>query len=400
VSNPERRPREPAASPDQRYRQIIDELERLVWHILRRPGVPMHLVKVWQISAAVEILPQVFANVAQVSFTGTAERHVRLWYQSISEDGSAVEVPLLTFHTETFPDPNAQVERQGMNLHAQWWEVVRQRLNEILAFLEPQGEMVELPEIAGEQSGALLGDREIPTGWSLEQIKAHLAQTSATLGALLTRPAQDRPMPRSTLRPSGLAGDAPIASRRMADTLSPLASAAEGRVLEELRRQLNLLFEESQQRRDEGYRERDTLEHKLRERYFLLHPVMKLAAVHMSGEATRDLVVTWAQQGCPPPDEAELPSSLSPLLGIKEGAERARQIGEMVAEARAITQELERAQLLVRERTAVLQRVCELSGGHTPKTDRDAQGAAQILCARCGAALSSQAPEQRDRWLN
>lgn len=402
-------------TPAQRFRQATDELERLVWLILRRPGVPESLVRILQITAAAEILPNIYVEIADVAFTDDQERYIRLWYEGLSPDGETVEIPLLSFHTDSYPDANARNERLGMNMNAQWWEVVHQRLLDVVAYLEEQGATLGLPSPAETQMSALPGEGELPSGLTVAQIKAQLARTSANLSALLTGQHQT-PSARQTPpaagpgaampgRATGAPGPrrptgAPPAAQPMPAPHSAPLQPQEAHQLDEMRRQLQLLFKEYEGLREEAYHQCDALERKLTERYFLLHPLMKLAATRISEQDTRAAVTKWVEQGCPPPVEDELPPGLTPLLGISDDAERARQINEVIAEARATVLELERARLRVEERARVLQQLCELSGGHVPKAERDAQGAPRTVCARCGAPLYRQAPERREGWLN
>src|SRR5262249_36253924 len=166
----------------------------------------------------------------------------------------------------------------------------------------------------------------------------------------------------------------------------------EARQLEQVTRQATVLFEEMKRTRDEAYARRDELERQLKDLYFARYPFMLPAVKHVSELSLADLIATWVQRGCPAPELAEL-EALSGVRKTDALAPASAQPAPPTAPAAPGTEppwplavELERVQALIQERTRLLERLCELSGGHLPLPRRDpASGRLQTLCARCDA---------------
>ena len=413
-------------SPEQVYRQTTGELERLVWDLLLRPTPPDDQFRVLQLGAVIELMPGVLVQLVRLTYNRPFDRYVRVWFQSDGVDGEPQEVDLLTFYTQDFPDATFTSHRLGMNMNAAWWDVVRQRLLQLRELLEASGELRQQALPAASPDVAFVGpipadvQRASAVFEPMARVKEILTHDGPLdLGTLFGRRGQ--PGARTTGAPTA---SAPAASgtRRLPDAMetrpiptpdtvaapppaapprrtgrtggpitetAPLATPQEVRQLDELRRQTHHLFGEYERLRFEAYAQRDALDRELASDYFTLYPFMREAARHFAEDVMREKVAEWIERGFPLPEGAEMAAS-----GLGE-----RQIAETLSHARTTQRTLDGVQTQIQERTTVLRRLCELLGGHQPRTERDERGVPRTVCERCGAPLSSSAPDPGERWL-
>src|SRR5262249_35354825 len=134
---------------------------------------------------------------------------------------------------------------------------------------------------------------------------------------------------------------------------------------------------------------------------------MREAVKHAHELSVAALVSKWVQQGCPAPEPPEPPEPLVPLVmtATPEGLDAAAAAQPTLATETEppwpLAIELERVQGLIQERTRLLERLCELSGGHQPLPRRDAaSGRLYTVCERCDAQLYLRVPEQGEAWVN
>jgi hypothetical protein len=387
MSDVPRRASQAPLTPQEQFQQITEEIEHLVWRILVRPGLPADLIRVWQLTATVELLPQVFLEIVHRPQADMPDRYLRLWYVTVDDDGQQREIPLLTFFTETFPDPSYTRDRLGMNLNLQWWQVLHSRLLEIAATLDATEDGRALEPPSG-MLGAVPNGAPFPVG----TLSARLTIASSPQGAPDGDPAMARPTRFSSRRETF----PPLLSPETTSAGESWPRSTDRHQLGEQQRQVRLYFEECLRLREQAYHERNEMERQLTDLYFGVHPVMQLAAKHISASEIHATITTWAELGCPPPGDTDL---LPLALTTAGGGPPPMDLEAQLARARDVATQLATNRVVVQERTRALQRACELAGGHEPRTDRDAQGAPRTSCTRCGAQLSSQVPDRHEGWL-
>jgi hypothetical protein len=147
------------------------------------------------------------------------------------------------------------------------------------------------------------------------------------------------------------------------------------------------LFQDYLLLREQAFEQHDAVYRRLQETYFAAHPQERATAKHMSEEEVAGVIRVWISQGCPiPPAE--------PSGG------QAGQADQQEDAPWPLALELERLQTAAQERSRMLERLCEAQpGGHQVEVTRDASGVPRTVCSRCGASLSSRAPDAREEWL-
>ncbi len=352
---------------ERQFRAVARELEQAIWRLLLRPSVGA--ARVLQMGAVVELMPNVFVQAVRLAQEESADRYVRVWCVVPAGDGEQDERTLLCFYTPGFPDPQYTQIRPGMDLNLAWWDAVRVRLAEIadeigmgVEIASPAGgnDMLPAPDSA-TQDGALATGPAPPVG-------------SATTTAALPLFATDRPNGATT-------------------------PAAEGdpRSKEVVLREALVLFRDAKRARDKSYVRRDQAEQRLTKLYFTRYPYMRQATQHATELSVGALIERWAREGCP------MPQQHSAQIAGAESEPEPDTNGEQQEDPSPwpLALELESVNAVIAEQTRLLERLCELSGGHSPLPRRDtATGRLVTVCERCDAQLATRAPSERDRWLN
>ncbi|HEV8190425.1 MAG TPA: hypothetical protein VGP82_02925, partial [Ktedonobacterales bacterium] len=341
-------------SPERQFRSVSRELDAALWRLILRPSTGT--LGVLQIGAVVELMPNVYIQAVRLMHKQPYDRYVRLWCVVPTEDGEAEERTLLCFYTQGFPDPQFTQTRPGMDLNLAWWEAVRGRLEEIAVEL---GAQADLQALEGELKGVL-------------------------------------GLPRAT---GGLAPSTtyPPAQRSGAQAI-PLSH--EVRRSELVTHEASVLFDELKRERDEALTSRDEIDAQLAKLYFAAYPYMRQALKHLAEVDLGELIAKWAREGCPTP-HVESEGASTEAIPEQRLLPPAATAASTPDGAWALALQLESVQALVRERTRMLERLCELSGGHQPVTRRDgATGRPQTVCERCGAQLFHRDSDARDGWVN
>lgn len=342
-------------SPEGQFRAVSRELDAALWRLLLRPSTGA--LSVLQIGTVVELMPNVYIQAVRLMHKQPYDRYVRLWCVLPDEDGELQERTLLCFYTQGFPDPQFTQTRPGMDLNLAWWEAVRGRLQEIAMEL---GAQADVQALEGELKG-MFG------------------------------------LPRTTGAPAPSYPTAPAAQRSGAHAI-PLSH--EVRRGDLVTHEVSVLFDELKRERDEAVRNRDELDAQLAKLYFAAYPYMRQALKQLAEVDLGELIAKWAREGCPTPqidgegasveavsEQHLLPPAASSVT-TPEGAW-------------ALALQLESVQALVRERTRMLEHLCELSGGHQPVTRRNgATGRPQTVCDRCDTQLFHRDSDTRDGWIN
>lgn len=370
-------PGEPdSGTPDQQFRAVVGELEWLIWHLVVRPLPPPEQIRVLEMGTLIEVLPQVYVQALRLAYGTPNDRYVRVYCIVPGSNGTEEERTLLCFHTPDFPDPNYAQQRLGMDLNLGWWQVLRDHLSALVAAQhgEPGTTQPEIRVAGASEDAPRIGSTSVWPGAA--EIEQWSRQQDAPDSSASHMGAGQKPTPR-----------APGA-----------AAQPEARQLEEQRRQMQLFFDEWMRLRQETYVQRDVLERSLRDAYFVVYPFMLPAAKVLSEREIGGKVMEWVQGGFPLPEDA--PAQAQEESDTAPTAP-APQVERAIIEAHQLAERLEQVQVQVRERSRVLQRTCELLGGHQPREQRDVEtGTVRMMCGRCGSWLDVRAPEQRDGWIN
>jgi hypothetical protein len=341
------------ADPHERqFREVSQELDAALWNLLLRPSTST--LGVLQLGATVELMPNVYVQAVRLMHKHPYDRYIRLWCVVPTESGELDERTLLCFYTQGFPDPQFTQARPGMDMNMAWWDAVRLRLAEVASELGMQAE--------------LEGLENAPPG-----------------------------LPRASggPAPANAYTTMPPAPTRYA-TPAPHASPQDARRAEILANQAMALFEEVKRTRDEALARRDEIDQRLAKLYFAAYPYMRQALKHLTEVDLGEQIARWAREGCPAPrpEASDIPDANQEQPPVAESASG-------VEGAWALALEIEGTQALIRERTRMLERLCELSGGHEPLQRRDgATGRLQTVCERCDTQLFQRDPDARDGWVN
>jgi hypothetical protein len=147
------------------------------------------------------------------------------------------------------------------------------------------------------------------------------------------------------------------------------------------------LFQDYLLLRDQAFEQRDAVYRRLNESYFASHPEDRATAKHVSEEEIDSTIRAWISQGCPIP--------AATLAG-----DQPSQTDQQEEAPWPLALELEQLQTAAQERSRILERLCEAQpSGHQIEATRDASGIPRTICSRCGASLSSRAPDAREEWL-
>jgi hypothetical protein len=345
----------PADRPhEQQLYAIAGELERLVWRLTLQAASQQFspdLFRVLQLATVVELPPNVYIQSIRIASYKPLDRYLRVWCLAPTAAGSEEEAweerTLLRFHTPAFPDPQFTQHRPGMDLNLAWWQTVHERL---------QG---------------LTGDMENASGASV----SGAMRTQASWQGVGDDPPR-APIQRDQQQAAGRAG------RRLQHAPSALSP-------------IEQLFQDYLLLRDQAFAQHDTVYRQLQETYFASYPQERATAKRVSQEEIDGMIRMWIFQGCPVPPT-------TPLEGQGDQA-ASRETAPAALDERApwtLALELERLQTAAQERSRLLERLCEAQpGGHQIETARDASGVPRTVCSRCGASLSSRAPDAREEWL-
>lgn len=343
-------------SPEGQFRAVSRELDAALWRLLLRPSTGA--LSILQIGAVVELMPNVYIQAVRLMHKQPYDRYVRLWCVLPDEDGELQERTLLCFYTQNFPDPQFTQTRPGMDLNLAWWEAVRGRLQEIALEMGAQADVQAL-------EGELKGMFGLPH------------TTGAPASAYSTTPAPQR---------SGTHAIPLSHEVRRGDMVT---------------HEVSLLFDELRRERNEALKNRDEIDAQLAKLYFDAYPYMRQALKQLTEVDLGELIAKWAREGCPTPQvegEGVSMETASERLLLPPAATTA---ASTTAGAWALALQLESVQALVRERTRMLEHLCELSGGHQPVTRRNgATGRPQTVCDRCDAQLFNRDSDVRDGWVN
>jgi hypothetical protein len=329
-------------SPERRLYAISGELERLVWRLTlqaaSRPFSP-DLFRVLQLATVVELPPNVYIQSIRIASYKPLDRYLHVWCvvptPGGNEEDAWEERTLLRFHTPAFPDPQFTQHRPGMDLNLAWWDTMRERLRALTSEIENASAATNK-----QTPWPGVGDEGAPSPMQRDQRQAA----------------------------AGRAG------RLLQHAPSALSST------EQLFQDYLLLREQVFERRDDVYRS-------LQETYFASHPQERATAKHASEEETASMIRGWISQGCPIPTAAPSDGQSS-------------QTDQQEDAPWALALELEQLQTAAQERSRMLERLCEVQpGGHQIEVTRDESGVPRTVCSRCGASLSSRAPDVREEWL-
>ncbi len=343
-------------SPEGQFRAVSRELDAALWRLLLRPSTGT--LGVLQIGAVVELMPNVYIQSVRLMHKQPYDRYVRLWCVVPDEDGELQERTLLCFYTQGFPDPQFTQTRPGMDLNLAWWEAVHGRLEEIAAEL---GAQADLQALEGELKG-LFG------------------------------------LPRATGGPAPAPAPQYSSAQRSGAQAVPLSH--EVRRGEMVTHEALVLFDELKRERDEALMRRDEIDAQLSKLYFAAYPYMRQALTHLTEVDVGELISKWAREGCPTP-QAESEGASIAVVSEQHLLPPAASLPSTPEGAWALALQLESVQSLVRERTRMLERLCELSGGHQPVTRRNGPtGRPQTVCDRCDMHLFNRDSDVRDGWVN
>jgi hypothetical protein len=363
---------------ERQFRAVARELEQAIWRLLLRPSVGA--ARVLQMGAVVELMPNVFVQAVRLAQEEAADRYVRVWCVVPAGDGDSEERTLLCFYTPGFPDPQYTQIRPGMDLNLAWWDAVRVRLAEIADEIgmgrelgSPAGgkDMLPAPALGADDSALTAGP-------------APPAAASATAATTAASPLHSAEGPNGATAPP--AEDDP-------------------RSKEVVLREALVLFRDAKRARDESYARRDQTEQRLTEMYFARYPYMRQATQHATELSVGALIERWVREGCPTPQQPGTQTSGDgPEPGPDTNGEQRDGPSPSPSPSPSpwpLALELESAKAVIAEQTRLLERLCELSGGHAPLPKRDTTtGRLVTVCERCDAQLAARAPSERDRWLN
>jgi hypothetical protein len=359
---------------ERQFRAVARELEQAIWRLLLRPSVGA--ARVLQMGAVVELMPNVFVQAVRLAQEEAADRYVRVWCVVPAADGDSEERTLLCFYTPGFPDPQYTQMRPGMDLNLAWWDAVRVRLAEIA------------DEIGmGREIGSPAGGKDMLPAPSL----------GADSSALTAGPAPPTP-------PAASATTAASPNHNAGGPNGAAPSPAEGdpRSKEVVLREALVLFRDAKRARDESYARRDQAEQRLTELYFARYPYMRQATQHATELSVGALIERWVREGCPTPQQPGTQTSGDgPEPEPDTNGEQQNGLSLSPSSPWPLALELESVKAVIAEQTRLLERLCELSGGHAPLPKRDTTtGRLVTVCERCEAQLATRAPSERDRWLN
>jgi hypothetical protein len=359
------------ASEQEAFELILEELERFIWQYTLWPASlrwQTRTPRIPQAGVVIEIIPNVFAHAIHMMDGDTPHHFIRLWGNVRLPNGVIEERTFFCAKSDNFPDESVMEMRPGMVKNYAWWFDIRDYLIGAISGRSSQ----QLPGGAQLHADGNFFAAEAPSHWP-RRAPWNAAQ-SDPVNAFISGVA------------NGAAGGSATAERELA----------------ELRRSTSATFDEWKTRREAAYTERDALDRRLLEVYFQVFPFMRAAASHTSALAIEKALTAWVEKGCPAPSSAsqvELPPGVSPDLLLPD-PNYARKLEELITEARHLSDELVRVRLQAQERALALERLCELSGGHVPRTQRDSETAApRLICDRCGASLHARPPEQSDAFL-
>ena len=396
---------------------IAAELERLAWQFILWPPTESGLQAtptIREIGAFLEVIPDVYLHSVQRIGDEGVDRFIRLWCQIHHPDGTSEERQLFCSVSDNYPGPESAEYRSGMDTGLDWWFDIRAHFLSALAARRTRRPLAS-PEGAGVAQSS---DTRVITASALQSgqplsaddVQQLLAQGDmGDLNAFLTRHRAARPTgapsqrgvtspPHAAPTARSSAGPIPGADPR---ATSGVHSTVSMRELAESQRRLELLFADWKKLREQAYAQRDALTSQLREVYFVLYPVMREAAKVTSALMVEQAIEVWIEQGCPPPKEEitpVLPPGVTPET-LPHDSGRERLIAEATEQARKLAIELERTKTQVQERSRMIERTCELLGGHKSRVVRDVEtGAPYTVCEQCDARLHAQAPTTDDDW--
>lgn len=364
-----------AESMERQFRAVASELDQAIWRLLLRPSVGT--ARVLQLGAVVELMPDVYLQAVRLAQEEAADRYVRVWCVVPTADGEVQERTLLCFYTPGFPDPQYTQIRPGMDLNPAWWDAVRVRLAEIADEVGDRG--IEPPPSGNDRlpSPAPARDDAPPAA----VLGPHAAPTLAAVAVAQRAAAAGR-----VDRPQG-------------GTVPPAAS--DPRSKEVVLREALVLFRDAQRAREELYARRDQVEQRLTDLYFTRYPYMRQATQHATELSVGALIERWVRAGCPAPqqpDEQMASVRPDPETSLETSLDGEQNIG---TSPWPLALELESTRAVIEKQTQLLERLCELSGGHAPLPRRDTTtGRLMTVCERCEAQLATRAPNERERWIN
>jgi hypothetical protein len=246
-----------------------------------------------------------------------------------------------------------------------------------------------------------------------DAVRIRLAEVASELGmqAGLEEPENAPPsLPRASGGPASANAYAtmPPAPAGHATPPPPHTPAQNARRAEILANQTMALFKDVKRTRDEALARRDDIDQQLAKLYFTAYPYMRQALKRLTEVDLGEQVARWAREGCPAPrPEAKDKDSPDANPDANQEQPSRAEMAEMAESASrvegawALALELEGAQALIRERTRMLEQLCELSGGHEPSQRRDgATGRLRTVCERCDMQLFQREPDVRDGWVN
>lgn len=411
-----------ASTEAERFALVTEDLEQLIWRYVLSPsalhGVP-GAPAIQEIGAIVEIMPNIYIHSVRLILDKHPHHFIRVWGVMQHPNGSVEESPLLVAYSNDFPDETITSFKIGMNTNLAWYEEIRATF---LSALAARRKARQLPSGAGAPPAGLgqqqrQGAAYPRAGWipaaevqqllesgDMQALTAFIERHSRPdLPAIRTPTGGPVAAGAATMKASnGPASTAPPSTAPLNETNGALrATPADTAELAEMRRQTKGLFDEWKQLREAAYKQRDTLDLKLKAIYFTLYPFMREAARYTGSFNLEAAVATWIQEGCPPPRE-EVPAALPPGVTVDVipfDETRAQQIADAVEEAKRLAAEYEQAKVQVQERSRILERICEIAGGHRPQTGRDETGTPYTVCDRCGARLNTRMTDRRDSWL-
>jgi hypothetical protein len=408
------------------YRHVVNELEQLIWQFILWPSAArasQQTPRLLEIAAIVEILPNVYIHSTQLKGEGNAVDHfLRVWGSIRHPDGSVTNRDLLVSRSDTYPDQEIVAMREGMDRNLAWYDEIESHLSRTLT-RRTQEQLAKIAQIDGV--AALLPPPDDPETNKMQQLLAQgeiaelLLLITQRLAGAFTAPGSSARSSSSSPGAFGFAdpslftnfsgfGAAPSSSRPFATSESgrtdnPGVTPLEARVLVDMRQQAEVLFTDWHHKREEAYKRRDELARELRQLYFSLYPYMEQAARHTAIDLEQALAA-WIREGCPAPVDEVLPA-LPPGISADKVAwedpeQRAQRIQAAVEKARLLAEEFERRKAQISELSAILERLCELVGGHASNVERDTTGAAVIRCLRCGVRMDARPPEKSDSWVH
>jgi hypothetical protein len=329
-------------SPERQLHAISGELERLVWQLtLQAASQPFSpdLFRVLQLATVVELPPNVYIQSIRIASYKPLDRYLHVWCVVPTPDGNDEDAweerTLLRFYTPAFPDPQFTPHRPGMDLNLAWWETVRERLRVLTSEMEHTG---------ADANKQTPWSGVVDEGASSPILRDQRQAAAGRAGRILQHP------------PSAL---------------SPTEQ----------------LFQDYLLLREQAFEQRDAIYRRLQETYFASHPPERATAKHVSEEEIDSMIRAWISQGCPIPLAAQ-------------AGDQPTQTDQQEEAPWPLALELEQLQTAAQERSRILERLCEAQpSGHQIEATRDASGIPRTICSRCGASLSSRAPDAREEWL-